>query len=309
MSHPLDGHEYSISSVSALTGLSTHTIRMWERRYGFPLPHRSALNERRYTLEQVEALRLVSANIHAGRPIAEIVADFHAGRLRPRSKFVIAEPLSATAARFVDLLLAGEVNAIAAIATMLRRRLTPADVIARVLDPAFKVIGDRCECGEIEARQESFAVSELRGLIGKLRDAACAGNTAPIRSAILATMQGEQHEGGVLLVQVLLESAGWRVYNLGLDVGIDELRRGVKKLQVDAVGISFVLSRNIKRRFEELATIRDVPVFVGGRGMDDLGREARKRGLIPLIGSASTTLPIWLGQFENHPHPPTGLRG
>ncbi|HNV53658.1 MAG TPA: MerR family transcriptional regulator, partial [Pseudomonadales bacterium] len=45
-----------ISSVERETGLSKDTLRVWERRYGFPTPERDANGERSYSLQQVRRL-------------------------------------------------------------------------------------------------------------------------------------------------------------------------------------------------------------------------------------------------------------
>ena len=47
----------SISAVERDTGLSKDTLRVWERRYGFPNPLRDAFGEPIYPLEQVDPLR------------------------------------------------------------------------------------------------------------------------------------------------------------------------------------------------------------------------------------------------------------
>ncbi|WP_309246766.1 MerR family transcriptional regulator [Ramlibacter montanisoli] len=44
----------AIAAVERDTGLSKDTLRIWERRYGFPQPLRDALGERTYPAEQVE---------------------------------------------------------------------------------------------------------------------------------------------------------------------------------------------------------------------------------------------------------------
>ncbi len=41
----------SIAAVERDTGLSKDTLRVWERRYGFPTPGRDTLGERAYPLE------------------------------------------------------------------------------------------------------------------------------------------------------------------------------------------------------------------------------------------------------------------
>ena len=42
-------HGYSIRVASRLTGVSSDTLRMWERRYGFPKPERTESQLRSYT--------------------------------------------------------------------------------------------------------------------------------------------------------------------------------------------------------------------------------------------------------------------
>ena len=55
----------SIADVERDTGLSKDTLRVWERRYGFPRPRRDALGERTYAPAQVEKLRVIKRMIDA----------------------------------------------------------------------------------------------------------------------------------------------------------------------------------------------------------------------------------------------------
>ena len=61
-----DGPLLSIAAVERDTGLTKDTLRVWERRYGFPTPGRDAFGERTYPLEQVERLRLIKRLLDAG---------------------------------------------------------------------------------------------------------------------------------------------------------------------------------------------------------------------------------------------------
>jgi DNA-binding transcriptional MerR regulator len=47
-----------------MLGISPNTLRSWERRYGFPQPHRTAGGHRQYSLVEIEALRLTLAETH-----------------------------------------------------------------------------------------------------------------------------------------------------------------------------------------------------------------------------------------------------
>ena len=57
----------SIAAVERDTGLSKDTLRVWERRYGFPAPGRDRSGERAYTLAAVEKLRLIKRLLDAGQ--------------------------------------------------------------------------------------------------------------------------------------------------------------------------------------------------------------------------------------------------
>ena len=63
----------SISAVERETGLSKDTLRVWERRYGFPLPRRDAHGERLYPQDQVHKLRLISRLLDRGLRPGQLV--------------------------------------------------------------------------------------------------------------------------------------------------------------------------------------------------------------------------------------------
>jgi DNA-binding transcriptional MerR regulator len=56
---------FSIGEVAAMVGMSAHTIRAWERRYGVLSPERTRGNQRRYTVEDVEHLVHVKRAVSA----------------------------------------------------------------------------------------------------------------------------------------------------------------------------------------------------------------------------------------------------
>ena len=64
----------SIAAVERDTGLSKDTLRVWERRYGFPNPERDGSGERAYPLDQVERLRLVKRLLDVGHRPGRVVA-------------------------------------------------------------------------------------------------------------------------------------------------------------------------------------------------------------------------------------------
>jgi MerR family transcriptional regulator, light-induced transcriptional regulator len=66
--------DLAIKDVAERTGIAAGTIRMWEQRYGFPAPERTASGYRRYTEDDVEALRKVLALRHRGLSVPAAIS-------------------------------------------------------------------------------------------------------------------------------------------------------------------------------------------------------------------------------------------
>jgi len=52
------------NAAAVMLGVSPNTLRSWERRYGFPSPHRSPGGHRQYSLNEIEALKQTLAETH-----------------------------------------------------------------------------------------------------------------------------------------------------------------------------------------------------------------------------------------------------
>ncbi|MFX4324612.1 MerR family transcriptional regulator, partial [Acinetobacter baumannii] len=86
--------------VERETGLLKDTLRVWERRYGFPKPIRDEAGERLYSLEDVGKLRLIRRLMDQGwRP----------GKLLAASAAELQLIIEAEQASRVPALLAGEI--------------------------------------------------------------------------------------------------------------------------------------------------------------------------------------------------------
>jgi len=63
---------YQIGTVARLTGLSTHNIRMWEKRYGVVAPDRSHSRNRLYSQHDLERLQLIKELVDCGHTISRL---------------------------------------------------------------------------------------------------------------------------------------------------------------------------------------------------------------------------------------------
>lgn len=83
-------NDYAIGAVSRLTGISTHTLRIWERRYGAVIADRTETGRRVYSREDVEKLGLLKILVDRGFSIGQI-ANLSIGELRERRDQVVRQ--------------------------------------------------------------------------------------------------------------------------------------------------------------------------------------------------------------------------
>lgn len=94
----------SIAAVERDTGLSKDTLRVWERRYGFPQPGRDSFGERIYPLDQVDKLRVIKRLMDQGHRPGKIIG-YSIEQLQQLAESAIAAPTRAqeTAEQHEDL--------------------------------------------------------------------------------------------------------------------------------------------------------------------------------------------------------------
>ena len=302
MANPLGEAEYPIAAVSKLTGVSCHALRVWERRYGFPVPLRSASGHRRYGLEQVLILRRLSELSREGRPISELIAEVRDGRMTVEpsasTPASLEESLEGQLDEFLDRLLRGDVSGADGCFDRLEAALAVEALVTRVIAPALTETGERWFRRRYAVFQERCVSGFMRLRLDTMIESARKANVRPVRTVLLGTVQGDRHEGGVMIANLLLERAGWRVINLGVDLPVAEYVRAVEHLRPDALALSFVLSRNINKRFQELSALHGLPVFVGGRSILNHQGLARRFGLTPVPGPVTVALGHMLSEFE-----------
>ncbi len=273
MNNPVVDTEYPINAVSKLTGVSCHALRVWERRYGFPVPNRSASGHRRYGVDQVQLLKRISELTRGGQAIGDLIAAVKAGGMVLETAAV--EECAAVkddrargdVSELLEPLVHGDVSGAEEAFAQLEARLSSQELIDNVIAAALTETGERWFRRNYSVFHERCVTEFLRRKLGVMIDAA-RGNSivsASARSIMIGTVQGDRHEGGVLLAQLLLERQGWRVFNMGVDLPVAEYAKAIKELRRTRLALSFVLSRNINKRLAELSKLSGLPIFVGGR--------------------------------------------
>ena len=159
-----------ISAVERDTGLSKDTLRVWERRYGFPQPLRDANGERLYSSEQVERLRLIKRLMDQGHRPGRLFSASEDDLLLLAGASAPAQQATATAApsvvsQILALIRAHDVPGLrhALNQTMMRQGLQHF-----VLDTVVALnlsVGEAWMRGEFEVFEEHLYSEQMKSLL------------------------------------------------------------------------------------------------------------------------------------------------
>ena len=272
MSGPVVGAAIAIAAVERDTGLSKDTLRIWERRYGFPLPLRDAQGERAYPADQVEKLRLLKRLMDAGhRPGKLVGLPVEALRNLGQEARTPGEAQSSLAAPYAALLRGHDVGG-------LRRQLQQAMLalglerfVTEHVAPLNAAVGEAWLRGEISVAQEHVYTEAvqlvLRQAIGSMPEP-----TGPAPRILMATLPQESHGLGLLMAEALLSLQGWRCISLGVKVPLEDIVVAAGLIGADIVALSFSASFPVTQAGASLQELRRrlpaaTAIWAGGSGL------------------------------------------
>lgn len=269
----------SIGTIGLETGLSPDVLRIWERRYGFPLPVRLPSGHRRYRREDLRRLRLM----------AEAVAQGHRPSVVAQSS---EESLRSLLACHFDPGVGHLVEATASLDMDHLRRLLRAALaelgwralLQKQVAPFLDRLGMGWADGSLGIHHEHMATEVLEDL---LRDVRLACRPVPGKGAVLlATLPGERHRLGLLMAALAYAAEGFRTELLGVDLPVASIAQAARSLRVDRVAVSLSIQSSGETARRLLLDLKErLPagcrLVVGGQGS---GRTRRIEGVERLTG-------------------------
>jgi DNA-binding transcriptional MerR regulator len=248
-----------IRTIARLTGIREATLRAWERRYGFPRPHRSEGNNYRvYSRDEVEAIRRVARLIQQeGLAVSEAIAQV---RATPMQELPPSERLNE---RFWSAVMVLDSEEVTRVLDEAQASMDVDSYCDRFLMPLLREMSMR-----LDIAREHLASAFIRQRLRQVLDALESAPEGP--RALLACPAKDHHEGGLLSLGVRLKRMGWRVTFLGADTPSDALRAACLQMKPDVVALSFVRRREPEEFLtvlgDALRACAPFPVVVGGPG-------------------------------------------
>jgi DNA-binding transcriptional MerR regulator/methylmalonyl-CoA mutase cobalamin-binding subunit len=287
----------SIHTAATRTGLSTHTIRAWERRHHAIDPSRSVGRHRLYSEADIRRLGLLAEVSRLGHGIGKIarlsnvelleIIDGAAASVRepgasPASDGAETPWDSARGRKSRPSPDIGEPfrrNCLAAVSDLDTRRLeselqeaqiTLGDLglLRFVVAPLAEHIGEQWRLGVLTMAQEHFFSNVAKIFIWNLTRQYQTDAQAP--RIVVGTPCGQLHDMAALMVSACAANLGWNVAFVGPNLPAHELAGAVRRFNAQCIALSLTYPEDDARLSDELLKLRqmlpeEVHVLVGGR--------------------------------------------
>lgn len=265
---------FPIGAVERDTGIGRDTLRIWERRYGFPVPERNSKGERVYSDVQIRNLQLLKRLLDLGMRPGKIVG------LKESDLNTLAQAMQSEQteeptdpARLNELMECVAYHKTQRLWELLEQTLIQQGMKVFVIEtiaPLIYRIGDKWAKGELKIFEEHFLTRQLTQFLDSVI------SKMPVNAystpVLLATLPGEPHSLGLLMLEGLLRERGVRVINLGAEVPMDQLTQATKQYQVKSILLSFSGAYNSNGLRTELIELAErlpdtISIYVGGAGV------------------------------------------
>lgn len=275
-----DDELWTIGAVTRRTGLTDHTLRAWERRFGFPEPHRLASGHRRYSSDDVRRLILIARALDQGHRAGDVV-PMDLDRLRALTAPVAgAGPRLGHPGHWIEAVLAAarefDGRSIASLLAAETIRLGARAFVRERAAPLMVEIGDRWARGEFGIRHEHFVSEAVEFRLREMLEALRGGEVGPV--VVLACLPDESHSLGLLMAGIELAANGVAVRILARSTPLEEIAATAGGLGAAAVGVSISVFADNPTAAGGIAELRQLlpdgmPLWVGGGGAEDLAPE------------------------------------
>jgi len=157
------------------------------------------------------------------------------------------------------------------------------DLINESLIGGMSYIGVKFKNNEVYVPEVLIAARAMHAGMGVLKPLLAGGGIKPKGIFVIGTVKGDLHDIGKNLVLMMMEGAGFKVIDLGIDVPTEKFIRAIEEHKPQIVGLSALLTTTMiqmKNTIQELKPYRDsVKVMIGGapvtqRFADEIGADA-----------------------------------
>ena len=177
------------------------------------------------------------------------------------------------------------------------------EILDEGLIPPMGEVGDLFAAGEMFVPEMLLAARAMKAGLEVLRPILTKTQSKPKGIIVTATVFGDLHDIGQNLVGMMLEGAGFKVVDLGVNTKAEEIIETAKEVDADVIGLSALLTTtmpNMGKTIEAFidADLRDdVQIMVGGAPVteefaDDMGADGYGKDALACVALAKRLLGV-----------------
>lgn len=171
--------------------------------------------------------------------------------------------------RLGQAVIAGDVEGVTPLVeTALAEGMTPMQISNEGLLPGLEEVGRRFDKNIVFLPQVMRSAETMQTAFARLKQELKGGMMETLGRILMATVEGDIHDIGKNIVCTLLENHGFEVIDLGKNVSADRIVEEARRLDVDAVGLSALMTTTMAEMENVLARLKSAGVktftMVGG---------------------------------------------
>ncbi len=168
------------------------------------------------------------------------------------------------------------------------------DILQKGLIVGMDIVGEKMEKGDMFIPEVLMAARAMSVSVGILKPLLAEGESTSAGKMVIGTVKGDLHDIGKNLVVMMLESAGFEVIDLGVDVEPARFVEAVKESKPTLVGLSALLTTTMPMMRKTIETLEEsglrdhLKIIIGGAPVNQaFAEEIGADGFAPDAGSAS----------------------
>jgi len=176
----------------------------------------------------------------------------------------------------------------------IEEKVEPAAIINEGYIPAMNVVGKRFKNGDMFVPEVLMAARSMNTGMELVKPLLVEGEVQAKGTVVLGTVKGDLHDIGKNLVGMMIESGGYDVIDLGIDLEPEKFVAAVKENKPQIVGMSALLTTTMLAMKETIELLKEeglrdgLKVMIGGAPVSkEFSDEIGADGYAPDAASAT----------------------
>jgi len=170
-----------------------------------------------------------------------------------------------------EMLIKGKANDVKALVEKaLTEGMAPGKILTEGLLAGMSVVGERFKKNEVYVPEVLIAARAMKAGMTILQPKLASAGVQPVGVAVVGTVKGDLHDIGKNLVCMMLEGAGFKVVDVGIDVEPAKFVEAARANNAKVIGISALLTTTMTNMKSVVDAVKasdlagKVKVMVGG---------------------------------------------